>query len=99
MKLWKGIATSNPSESPVNALNDFLKTDYKLQKAHFELSRAEVEKEIRIQLAEHRKLMYGTLGCKDGKYADSVDSCRSLPSRVNMLRHVYFGKPSKLNYF
>ncbi|XP_028416643.1 ubiquitin-conjugating enzyme E2 U-like [Dendronephthya gigantea] len=94
LKLWKGIATSNPSDSPVNALNEYLKTDNKLQKAHFELSKADVEKEIRIQLAEHRKLMYGTLACKNEKYADSVDSPRSLPTRVNMLRHVYIGKPN-----
>ena len=99
LKLWKGIATSNPSASPLNALGEHLKTDHKLQNAHFELSRAEVEQEIRVQLAEHRKLMYGTFGEKDEKYADSVGSPTptTASSGVRMLRHVYVGKPSKLS--
>ncbi len=95
LTLWKGIATSNPSTSPLNALSEYLKTDHKLQKAHFELSRAEVEQEARIQLAEHRKLMYGTFGGKDEKYADSVGSPGSIPAGVYRLRHVYVGKPSE----
>ena len=94
LKLWKGIATSNPSKSPLSALSDYLKTDQELQKAHFELSRAEVEQEIRVQLAEHRKLMYGTFGGKDEKYADSVGIPTSPPTRGRMLRHVYVGKPN-----
>ena len=96
LTLWKGIATSNPSTSPLHALSEHLKTDHKLQKAHFELSRAEVEQEMRIQLAEHRKLMYGTFGGKDEKYEDSVASPRSVPTRVHVLKHVYIGKPSEL---
>jgi hypothetical protein len=99
LTLWKGIATSNSSTSSLSALGEYLKTDHKLQKAHFELSRAEVEQEVRIQLAEHRKLMYGTFDGKDEKYADSVGSPRSSPTRVHMLRHVYVAKPSKLNIF
>ena len=97
LKLWKGIATSNPSKSPLNALNDYLKTDQELQKAHFQLSRAEVEQEIRVQLADHRKLMYGTFGGKDEKYADSVGSATSPPTGCRIFRHVYVGEPSKLN--
>ena len=97
LTLWKGIATSNPSSPPLNTLNEHLKTDHQLQQAHFELSRAEVEQEVRLQLSEHRKLMYGTFGSKDEKYADSVGSPRSVG--VHMLRHVYVGKPSKLCFY
>ena len=99
LTLWKGIATSSSSTSPLHALSEHLKTDLKLQKAHFELSRAEVEQEMRIQLAEHRKLMYGTFGGKEEKYADSVGSPRSVPTRIHVLRHVYIGKPSKFSNF
>lgn len=96
LQLWKGIATSNPSKTTFNILGEYLKTDHQLQKAHFQLSRAELEQEVRLQMAEHRKLMYGTVGGKDRKYADSVGSTRSLATRTNILRHVYVGKPSKL---
>ena len=41
--------------------------------------------------------MYGTFGGKDEKYADSVGSPGSIPAGVYKLRHVYVGKPSKLN--
>lgn len=96
MTLWKGIATSNSSASPLNPLSEFLKTDHKLQKAHFELSRAEVEQEIRIQLSDHRKLMYGKFDGEEERYHGTTGSSRRLqPHPVMMLQHVYAAKPSK----
>lgn len=53
---------------------------------------------MRIQLAEHRKLMYGKFGGKDEEYENSVGSPRLVHTRVHVLKHVYIGKPSKLSF-
>merc|ERR1712142_1356207 len=50
---WSGIATSKPQVNMKNPLLEAIKTDTKLQAAHFGLSLEELQQQMRKQLNEH----------------------------------------------
>ena len=93
LSFWKGIATSNAWEMTSNPLAEYLKTDKKLQNAHFELSQSELEQEIRTQLAAHNKLMYGTFHKKDEGGSYSLTG--STANRIHVPEQVFTPKPSE----
>lgn len=88
--LWKGIATSNPSGITPNPFKELLKKDDKLQNAHFGLSQDELKQEIRLQLAEHNKVMYGNFNWNDEYSSTDIKS-----SKIQVLKQVSSSKPSE----
>ncbi|XP_031550533.1 ubiquitin-conjugating enzyme E2 U-like [Actinia tenebrosa] len=87
--LWSGIATTRPVPSSKNPLNEMLKSDSKLQAAHFGMEQEELQEEIKKQIAEHNSLTYG-------KFDQSTEKAKDLEelkaTRINMLKQIYLPK-------
>lgn len=87
--LWSGIATTRPAPTSKNPLNDILRSDSKLQAAHFGMEQEELQEEIKKQIAEHNSLMYG-------KFDQSTEKPKDLEelkaTRINMLKQIYLPK-------
>lgn len=88
--LWSGIATTRPAPTSKNPLNDILRSDSKLQAAHFGMEQDELQEEIKKQIVEHNSLMYG-------KFDKSTEKPKDLEelkaTRINMLKQIYLPKP------
>ncbi|KAK3730611.1 hypothetical protein QZH41_018827 [Actinostola sp. cb2023] len=90
--LWSGIATTRPVHNARNPLNDILRTDSKLQAAHFGMEQQELQEEIQKQLSEHNSLMYGKFEGQRAK--QDVEDMKA--SRINMLKQIYLPKQDPL---
>ena len=84
--LWSGIATTRPAPTSKNPLNDILRSDSKLQAAHFGMKQEELQEEIKKQILEHNSLMYGKFDQNTKKPKDLQEL---KATRINMLKQIY----------
>ncbi|XP_032243043.2 ubiquitin-conjugating enzyme E2 U [Nematostella vectensis] len=90
--MWSGMATTKPAPKSKNPLSDILRTDSKLQAAHFGLQQHELQEEIRKQITEHNALMYGKF---QGPKGEDLDDLKA--QRIQLLKQVYLPKnPDRL---
>ncbi|CAH1773546.1 unnamed protein product [Owenia fusiformis] len=80
-KGWSGIATSKTHPDTVNPLLEMLQDDPVMEEVHLGISRPEIEQQVKKQLQEHSKLIYG-------KFKNAPTSEEELDAKIAKLQHM-----------